>query len=141
VKSRTARDLKQQPPDTPSGLLSVFADQQDSALLESIVKSSGWQVFTAGSIHEATQILHRNDVSIVLCDHILPDGSWKLILGELRDLPHMPALIVASTLADDALWAEVLNMGAYDLLAKPLRADEVLRTIDTAPRLRLAASA
>ena len=32
---------------------------------------------------------------------------------------HLPLVIVASHLADDQLWAEALNLGAHDVLAKP----------------------
>jgi DNA-binding NtrC family response regulator len=36
-------------------------------------------------------------------------------------------LIVTSRLADDRLWAEALNLGAYDVIAKPFDASEVVR--------------
>jgi hypothetical protein len=34
---------------------------------------------------------------------------------------------VTSRLADERLWAEALNLGAWDVLAKPFDADEVIR--------------
>jgi DNA-binding response OmpR family regulator len=40
--------------------------------------------------------------------------------------------IVTSRLADDALSAEVLNVGGYDLLLKPFRAEEVIRVVHAA---------
>ena len=43
-----------------------------------------------------------------------------------------PMFIVTSRLADDALWAEVLNVGGYDLLLKPFRAEEVIRMVHVA---------
>lgn len=130
-----------QQPDPPLGLLAISADVRDIDVLQKILDPSRWRVFRAVSFRQAAQMLHHYDVALVLCDQILPDGSWKMMLHELRHLDPVPALIVASTLADDALWAEVLNLGAYDLLAKPFRSEEVLRTIGTAPRRQLAASA
>jgi hypothetical protein len=41
---------------------------------------------------------------------------------------------VASHFADDQLWAEALNLGAYDVLAMPLRAAEVFRSVSLAWR-------
>ena len=41
-------------------------------------------------------------------------------------------MIVTSRLADDRLWAEVLNLGGYDVLAKPFDASEVARVVGTA---------
>ena len=43
-----------------------------------------------------------------------------------------PQLIVADRLADDALWAEVLNLGGYDLLMTPFEPEEVLRVVSMA---------
>jgi DNA-binding response OmpR family regulator len=37
-------------------------------------------------------------------------------------------------LADEYLWAEVLNLGGYDLLAKPFRDPEVKRVLAAALR-------
>jgi len=43
-----------------------------------------------------------------------------------------PMLIVASRTADEYLWAEALNLGAYDVLSKPYRAAEVVRVLSMA---------
>ena len=44
------------------------------------------------------------------------------------------SLIVTSRLADEYLWAEALNLGAYDMLAKPFDASEVVRVLGSAWR-------
>jgi FixJ family two-component response regulator len=41
-------------------------------------------------------------------------------------------LIVASRLADERLWAEALNLGAWDVLAKPFNHIEVIRSVKSA---------
>ena len=41
-------------------------------------------------------------------------------------------LIVTDRLADERLWAEVLNLGGYDLLLKPFDPEEVLRVVNSA---------
>jgi DNA-binding response OmpR family regulator len=43
-------------------------------------------------------------------------------------------LIVCSRLADERLWAEVLNLGGYDVLAIPFHAGEVEHTVNAACR-------
>jgi len=37
-------------------------------------------------------------------------------------------------LADEVLWAEVLNLGGYDVLAKPFNSNEFIRVISMAWR-------
>jgi DNA-binding response OmpR family regulator len=54
------------------------------------------------------------------------------MLDHLTLLPDPPLLIVTSRLADERLWAEALNLGAWDVLAKPFDADEVIRIIGIA---------
>jgi len=43
-------------------------------------------------------------------------------------------LIVTSRNADDRLWAEALNMGAYDVLSQPFERVEVARAVESARR-------
>lgn len=54
------------------------------------------------------------------------------ILRHAQAQSQPPKLIVASRLADERLWAEVLNLGGYDLLVKPFVADEVQRVVSLA---------
>ncbi len=98
-------------------------------------------------------VISRNPHSkfVAICERNLPDGDWKLLLAELEKMPARPSLIVSSRLADERLWAEVLNLGAFDLLlGAPFTAEEVLRVTEdawgaahaareqrTVPRMRL----
>ncbi len=43
-------------------------------------------------------------------------------------------MIVTGPFADEALWAEVLNLGGFDVLAQPLDSNEVIRSIHAAFR-------
>jgi DNA-binding response OmpR family regulator len=73
-------------------------------------------------------------VDVVLSDRELPEGGWREMLSDLQALADPPALVVKARLADDSLWAEVLNMGGYDVLAEPLDNDEVRRVMSAAAR-------
>lgn len=69
---------------------------------------------------------------VVVCDQTFADGDWRELLSDLQAEQQMPPLIVSSRLADDRLWAEVLNLGGYDLLTKPFVAAEVSRVVKLA---------
>jgi hypothetical protein len=56
---------------------------------------------------------------------------WPVVLQKIVRLPDPPLLIVTSRLADERLWAEALNLGAWDVLAKPLDRQEVSRVLNT----------
>ena len=78
--------------------------------------------------------LRDNRVAVVVSESELSDGTWKDVLADLKSVPNPPRLIVTSDLADESLWAEVLNYGAYDVLAKPFHRSEILRIISLAWR-------
>ena len=69
---------------------------------------------------------------VVFCECPLPDGNWKDVLGQLAPMPDRPRLIVFSRHADERLWAEVLDFGAFDLLATPFREGELVFTVGSA---------
>jgi len=52
-------------------------------------------------------------------------------MGRLR---ASSVLVVTSKLADESLWAEVLNLGGDDVLAQPFDHEEVTRVVRSAVR-------
>ncbi|MBK9167669.1 MAG: hypothetical protein IPM24_09420 [Bryobacterales bacterium] len=89
----------------------------------------------AGDLEEAQPKLADRQVGVVLSDCILPrQRTWKDLYEELQKRDFPPPLIVTSSIADDCLWAEVLNLGGYDLLVKPFDGQEVARVVSLAWR-------
>lgn len=74
----------------------------------------------------ALAVLRNQRIPILLCDQ---DSGWRQLLEAFRVLPDPPLLIVTARLADDRLWCEALNLGAYDVLSKPFNAAEVTRVL------------
>ena len=119
----------------PTGVLTVLSvsgNKEDHSSLERIFGHSIEMLFTAQNISTARAVLHEHDVSVVFCERDLMPGTWIDILKHTSLLPHPPSLIVTSRLADERLWAEALNLGAWDVLAKPLDRGEVMRSVKTA---------
>lgn len=94
-----------------------------------LLSGSGMPVATASSVAGSLDMLQAMSTAVVVCDSDCPEGGWKAVLGVIEKLPRPPLLVVTSTHADDRLWAEVLNLGAYDVLAQPLDMDEVQRVL------------
>jgi DNA-binding response OmpR family regulator len=113
-------------------LVGEFADER--LLLCEIFRNCGWRLFEASDRRRALQALERNPVRVVITETSLPSGDWRKVLRDLRKLPVPPQLVVTSRLADDHLWAEVLNIGGFDVLARPLDRDEVERVVASASR-------
>ncbi|MBZ5617232.1 MAG: response regulator [Acidobacteriia bacterium] len=126
------------PPATetsPNGtltVLSVSPIEGDHQSLESAIGHSRWMLFKADDLPSALALLQQREVAVVLCERDLLPGTWIDVLEQINALPSAPSLIVTSRLADERLWAEALNLGAWDVLAKPFDRSEVIRCMKSA---------
>jgi DNA-binding NtrC family response regulator len=120
--------------DTHVRVLAVSRKESETSSLAHILAHSAWTLLTANDIASAREALNQHHVHVVLCDTALSDGTWKDLLSTIVDLPEPPQLIVTAHHADERLWAEVLNLGAWDVLVKPFHPKEVYRTIHLAWR-------
>ena len=125
------------PASTPANenitLLAICPNQEDRRSLKSILEHDRWTIQGAPTLREATRLLHEGPC-LVVCEKDLPDGTWKDVFREARDLDNPPPVVVVSRLADERLWAEVLNWGGFDVLLKPFEVSEVRRVISSALR-------
>jgi DNA-binding response OmpR family regulator len=115
-------------------VLIISSFEEDHIGFSRILGDCHCEAHAVRTCQQGLAILRERAVSIVICERDLPDGTWKDILQALDTLSDHPFLIVMSRLADDHLWVEVLNLGGYDVLAKPLDHKEVVRAIESAWR-------
>ncbi|MBZ5624123.1 MAG: response regulator [Acidobacteriia bacterium] len=112
-------------------VLSVSPNDEDCASLGRIFPS-GWAVIASATVASALSVLREIPIPVAICDCDLAPGTWREILDHIAHLPDPPLLIVTSRLADERLWAEALNLGAWDVLAKPFDTNEVIRIVSVA---------
>ena len=113
-------------------VLSVSPHDEDHLSLQAIIDHSRWEMFAARDLSSALSLLQKHNISVLLCERDLVPGTWSDLLEYVNALTNPPLLIVASRVADDRLWAEALNLGAWDVLAKPLDRTEVIRSVYSA---------
>ena len=114
--------------------LLVSADPQNRLLIRNIFRDAGWRLFEARDRKGALDCLERQPLQVVMTNAHLPKWPWNMALEDLQRMPCPPQLVVTSRIADDSLWAEVLNSGGYDVLAEPFDRSEVERVIASARR-------
>lgn len=115
-------------------LLAVTPHPEDHASLERMLGRKRFTIFRAPCFSEALRTLAHDKPQVVVCERDLPDGDWKDLFREMGRLRNPPPFIVTSSHADEALWAEVLNFGGYDVLVKPFDSEEVDRVMHSARR-------
>jgi two-component system OmpR family response regulator len=81
------------------------------------------------SVRQARAQLQLQTYDAVLTEAALPDGNWLDVLHLVRECPRQMAVVVTDAKADSRLWAEILNLGAFDLLAQPFDEPEVRRIL------------
>lgn len=127
-------------------ILALSPDAEDHSSLAQLCSHAGWGFRSAHSARQALHMIRSKPVAVLICERDLPDGDWRGVLDDLQRSPAAPLMIVVSRLADEALWAEVLNLGGYDVLLKPFELKELMWSVTSAfrqwesqPRLRYAA--
>ena len=115
-------------------ILAVSISLEDIFLLEYLADQQGWEVSFTSSPQEAFRLASYGGFDMILCDRKQPGYPWREVMTCLAEKsPHSCIFLVSST-KDDYLWWEVLNHRGFDILIHPLRADTVLRAVDTAGR-------
>ncbi len=97
----------------------------EEACGDGVFEQLSWPAQRVRNCLEAALYLRSGQPCVVLCERDLADCDWKDVLEVAASLPDPPPLIVTSRVADECLWAEVLNLGGFDVLAKPLDKQEV----------------
>ena len=123
-------------------VLSISPVEEDHFFLRKILNrlqdtqgiSRTFTVKSYATLASGLAALRQHQFEVVVCERDLPPGSWKDVLEQVAILPDPPSLIVTSRHADEQLWAEALNLGAFDVLAKPLDGTEAIRVVGAAWR-------
>jgi len=115
-------------------ILAVFPAGKDRASLIDIFGRSTWKLQFMGTLRETQAALNLFPGAVISGVRLSDGHSWNDLLCEMQKMACPPPLIVGDRLADERLWAEVLNLGGFDLLAQPFNAKEVLHVVSTACR-------
>ena len=129
----------QNPPEGQTGnttitVLSVSPTQDDHDTLERLLSGLKWKIHAKSGLSSAMALLKKTCIPLIICERDLEPGTWRDMLDCLTPFPQRPYLIVTSRFADDHLWAEALNIGAYNVLAKPFDRTELKRILNSAWR-------
>ena len=110
-------------------MLVVEPSETDLQELRFIFGGADWELHEAPDVRQALTLLDRHPCCVVISERELPAGTWKDLLQASQARPRPPYLVVSSRCADNRLWADVLNLGGWDVLAKPFQANEARRVV------------
>jgi two-component system response regulator HydG len=113
-------------------ILIIDDDRDMCLLLKRFLTRHGYEVLEAYNGKKALELLETVEPSLVMCDFRLEDMEGNVLLGKIKErYPHLPVIIITGY-SDIKIAVEVMKMGAYDYITKPLFPDEILVTIKKA---------
>jgi DNA-binding response OmpR family regulator len=102
------------------------------ASIQKVLERAGYRVETAGDVDSALGALKTYRFDLVVCDYRMPGKSGIDLLRELRLQESRVPVLMVSAFADAATEATAKELGAIELLKKPLRRKDL---IDRAARV------
>jgi two-component system response regulator HydG len=110
-------------------ILIIDDDRDMCLLLRRFLTRHGFEVLEAYNGKKSLELLETVEPSLVMCDFRLEDMEGNVLLGKIKErYPHLPVIIITGY-SDIKIAVEVMKMGAYDYITKPLFPDEILVTI------------
>ena len=108
----------------------VIDDDPDiCSLLKRFLSRYGFEVLESHSGKKALNILETFVPDLVMADFRLEDMDGKALLVKIKEkYPKVPVIIITGY-SDIKTAVEVMKLGAYDYVTKPLFPDEILVTI------------
>jgi two-component system response regulator PilR (NtrC family) len=94
-------------------------------LLSTVFEEDGSRVETAGTLAEARAVVQKDEVDLVLCDLMLPDGSGLELLREIKSQNPSIAVIMITAHTSTKSAVDALKAGAFDYIAKPFDVEEL----------------
>jgi len=110
-------------------LVALVLGEWDRALLSRIAAEHRWAIHFAQTCDEAWAALNERKAQIIFCEREVAGMDWRPVIRKLVSAPHLVCAILISNVTDDYLWNEVVSRGGHDVLATPLREENVLRAI------------
>ena len=101
-------------------------------LLSKFLTRNGFEVSTSTSGTNALELMTKESFNLVLCDYRLEDTDGREILRTIKNTYPNTGVIIITGYSDIKLAVELIKMGAYDYITKPLYPDEILNTINKA---------
>ena len=103
-------------------------------MLVASISSIAPRPICCGTHESAAELLGQHPFSIVFCDYLLPDGTFRTVMDRAARCGTPMPVIVTSRRDDWDLFLKALSAGAFDYIALPPMPGEVERILCAALR-------
>ena len=113
-------------------ILIIDDDLDMCLLLTKYLVKKGYEADSAHSAAKGLAKFAEGHYDIVLCDFRLGDKDGKDVLLKIKEINHQTIVIIITGYSDIKTAVDVIKLGAFDYITKPLIPDEVLNVINNA---------
>lgn len=113
-------------------ILVIDDDMDICNLLERFLSKKGHVVKTAFTSNTALALIEQENFDVVLSDFRLGSTDGKQILQKVKEKSPETQVIIITGYSDVKTAVDVIKMGAFDYITKPLFPDEILLLLDKA---------
>ena len=94
--------------------------------IQKVLQREGHTVQTAESVDGALEALRLNHFDLVVCDYRMPGKTGIDLLMELKRKESSVPVLMISAYADALVEAAIFELGALDVLKKPIRRRQLI---------------
>jgi signal transduction histidine kinase len=101
-------------------------------------QASVWEMVFATTVGEAMEVMSRTPFEVVVLDISMPEKNGFELLKEIKANPHTrnTEVVVLTGLQDERLKQKALDLGANDLLNKPVLREDLIARLNSVLRIR-----
>jgi two-component system response regulator RegA len=110
-------------------LLLLDDDQALRTRMGRALEARGFEVTTAGSVAEATQLLRDKTPAFAVLDMRLEDGNGLKVVEAVREKREDARIVMLTGYGAIATAVAAVKAGAVDYLSKPADADDVVKAL------------
>ena len=92
------------------------------------------QVYLAGSVEEAYDLLRQNAMDVMFLDIRLPGQDGLSFLEQLRKTEHDMCVVIISAYANFRYAQQAIRLNVHEYLRKPYAPEEIYRILDNAQK-------
>jgi len=111
-------------------ILIIDDDFDMCALLSRFLEKKGYTTEVAHNAAKGLAKFNEEHFDIVLCDFRLGDKDGKDVLQKIKEVKPKTIVIIITGYSDIKTAVDVIKLGAFDYITKPLIPDEVINVIE-----------
>lgn len=113
-------------------VLIVDDEKEIRELIVDGISERARRVYEASNGQDALALIEQNDIDIIFSDVRMPEMGGIELLKELRDRGYDTVFVLVTAFSDKAVATSALQLGAYDIIEKPFKMEELVATFDRA---------